>query len=106
MVFKLVSEIRCVYVAISEMSHEEFDGGMDLFYSSKTLDPIFPKPLPIFQSNGNKSPEIFEELLNYTKQALLINNANRILEVNADLEWILYKRFQKMKKWESMNLKS
>jgi len=106
MVCKLVSEIRCVFVAISEMSHEEFDGGMDLFYSSKSIGPTSPKPLHIFQSNGNKSPERFESLLKYTNQAMLINNANRILEENADLEWILDKRFQKMKKWQSMNLKS
>ena len=104
MVCKLVSEIRCVYEAINDMSEDEFNGGMDLYYSSKSICPAAPEPLTVFESDGNRSPEGFEQLLKYTKQALLIHDANRILEENADLEWILEKRFKKMKKWESMNL--
>jgi len=106
MVCELVSEIRCVIVAISDMAQEEFNGGMDLYYSSIGICTSVSEPLHIFQSNGNKSPERFEHLLKYTKQALLINDANRILEENADLEWILEKRFKKMKKWEVMPLNS
>lgn len=106
MVSELVSEIKCILVAINEMTQEEFNGGMDLYYSSNAQYPPSPEPHYIFQSNGKKAPERFKELLKYTKQALLLDDANRILEANADLEWLLEKRFKKMKKWESMNLDS
>lgn len=104
MVSELVSEIRCVYNAIDDMAQEEFNGGMALYYSSNALCPTSQESHLVFQSNGKKTPEGFEQLLKYTKQALLINDANRILEENADLEWILEKRFRKMKKWEAINL--
>lgn len=103
---ELASEIRSVFVAIRELSQEEFNGGMALFYASTAICSDVSDPHLIFNSNGNTSPEEFKELLKYIQPATLIVDANNILEENADLEWILEKRFRKMKKWESMNLKA
>lgn len=106
MISEIVNEIRSVFIAIDEMTQEEFNGGTELNYSSIAICPTSPDPHLVYQSNGRKTPERFEELLKYTKQALLLDDANRILEENADLEWLLEKRFKKMKKCETMNLKS
>lgn len=83
-----IKKIKEMIDQLKNLSHEEFYKGLELYKASTISDSRQSDDPVVFESNGKKTAEKYEALLEYTNQAKIIAGTLKLLDVFEDLDWI------------------